>query len=908
MDIKLTPQITPDIGERLSPQITATLQGYIGRGASGFEINGDGNLIVTMTDGQKIDLGRVKGDQGATITSIEQTSQSGEYTTYTITLSDGQTFDFEVKAAVGPEGPQGQPGRDGKDGTSVTHSWSGTRLTVTSASGTSSADLVGPAGKDGQDGAAGKDGYTPVKGKDYFDGAAGKDGVGIQSVVQTQTGTTDGGTNIITVTKTDGTKSTFTVKNGSRGSDGSDGKDGSDGVGIQSVVQTQTSNADGGSNVITVTKTDNTKSTFTVKNGSRGSDGEDGKDGSDGVGIQSVTQTVTSTEDGGSNVITVTKTDGGTSTFTVKNGSKGSTGPAGNDGQDGVSVTHKWDGTKLTISSASGTSSADLKGDTGSGFKVLDYYASLSALQSAVPNPSEGDAYGVGAAEPYDIYIYGKTSGWVNNGPLQGAKGDTGPAGQDGISVTHSWSGTTLNITSASGTSSANLVGPAGKDGAAGKDGEDGVGVQSVVQTTTSAEDGGTNVITVTKTDGTTSTFSVKNGSRGSQGQKGDTGGQGVPGNDGVGIKSVVQTTTSNSDGGENVITVTKTDNTTSTFKVKNGSRGSTGETGPKGDDGVSARHSWNGSVLSVTSASGTSSADLRGPAGQDGDTGPAGNDGVGIKSVTQTTTSSADGGENVITVTKTDNTTSTFKVKNGSKGSDGAAGKDGTSVTHSWNGTTLSVTSASGTTSADLRGPAGQDGGTGPAGKDGKDGTSVTHSWSGTTLNVTSASGTSSANLKGDKGDTGSSGSDGVGIKSVTQTTTSNADGGSNVITVTKTDNTTSTFTVKNGSKGSDGATGPAGPAGSWTQYTGTLSSTSWADSSGYKSQTITISGLKASYDVSPDFDVVLSGTDAAADAELIAAFGLISVATTGANSLTAKCVGDAPSINIPIIVRVQE
>ena len=48
--------------------------------------------------------------------------------------------------------------------------------------------------------------------------------------------------------------------------------------------------------------------------------------------------------------------------------------------------------------------------------------------------------------------------------------------------------------------------------------------------------------------------------------------------------------------------------------------------------------------------------------------------------------------------------------------------------------------------------------------------------------------------------------GEDGVGIKSVVQTTTSSADGGSNVITVTKTDNTTSTFTVKNGSKGNKG------------------------------------------------------------------------------------------------------
>lgn len=76
-----------------------------------------------------------------------------------------------------------------------------------------------------------------------------------------------------------------------------------------------------------------------------------------------------------------------------------------------------------------------------------------------------------------------------------------------------------------------------GTDGAPGADGADGVGIQSVVQTTTSAEDGGTNVITVTKTDGTTSTFRVKNGSKGSDGvpgKDGANGADGQPGTDGV--------------------------------------------------------------------------------------------------------------------------------------------------------------------------------------------------------------------------------------------------------------------------------------------------------------------------------------------------------------------------------------
>lgn len=70
--------------------------------------------------------------------------------------------------------------KGGEDGTSVTHSWDGTVLTITSASGTTSVDLKGEKGETGlqgiqgepgspgKDGEAGKDGYTPVKGKDYY--------------------------------------------------------------------------------------------------------------------------------------------------------------------------------------------------------------------------------------------------------------------------------------------------------------------------------------------------------------------------------------------------------------------------------------------------------------------------------------------------------------------------------------------------------------------------------------------------------------------------------------------------------------------------------------------------------------------------------------------------------------------
>ena len=112
------------------------------------------------------------------------------------------------------------------------------------------------------------------------------------------------------------------------------------------------------------------------------------------------------------------------------------------------------------------------KGDTGSGFKVLGYYATAAALSAAVANPEAGMAYGVGTAEPYDIYIYDSVSkSWKNNGPLQGAKGDTGV----GVaSVTFDDDVMTVNLTSGAHYSSGSLRGPQGVKGDAGAKGDPG--------------------------------------------------------------------------------------------------------------------------------------------------------------------------------------------------------------------------------------------------------------------------------------------------------------------------------------------------------------------------------------------------------------------------------------------------
>lgn len=106
----------------------------------------------------------------------------------------------------------GSRGSAGADGVSATHSWDGTTLTVTSASGTSSADLKGDKGD------VGAAGYTPVKGKDYFDG---KDGTNV-SVASVSESAEDGGSNVVTFS--DG--KTLMVRNGKAGTNGRNGSDG----------------------------------------------------------------------------------------------------------------------------------------------------------------------------------------------------------------------------------------------------------------------------------------------------------------------------------------------------------------------------------------------------------------------------------------------------------------------------------------------------------------------------------------------------------------------------------------------------------------------------------------------------------------------------------------------------------
>lgn len=90
---------------------------------------------------------------------------------------------------------------------------------------------------------------------------------------------------------------------------------------------------------------------------------------------------------------------------------------------------------------------------------------------------------------------------------------------------------------------------------------------------------------------------------------------------------------------------------------------------------------------------------------------------------------------------------------------------------------------------------------------------------------------------------------------------------------------------------------------------YSATLTASSWTTSGAWKTQTVSVTGLKATYNAAPFVDVTLTGTDATGDAELAAAWLGISetlIADTAANSITIKfpATVDTPTVNIPITI----
>ena len=173
--------------------------------------------------------------------------------------------------------------------------------------------------------------------------------------------------------------------------------------------------------------------------------------------------------------------------------------------------------------------------------------------------------------------------------------------------------------------------------------------------------------------------------------------------------------------------------------------------------------------------------------------------DGRGIKSITKTST---DGLVDTYTILYTDNTTSTFTVTNGAKGSDGVGIKSvsKTSTEGLVDTYTIELTNGTKTTFTVTNGKDGR--GITDISKTSTDGLVDTYTITYTDNTTSTFTVTNGA----DGGGGGGTGADGRGIVSITKTDT---EGLVDTYTITYTDNTTSTFSVTNGKDGQKGADG---------------------------------------------------------------------------------------------------
>ena len=249
------------------------------------------------------------------------------------------------------------------------------------------------------------------------------------------------------------------------------GEKGDPGVGISKIEKTNTV---GLQDVYTIYYTNGAETSFVVTNGKDGSgdgnsgDGGSGLTGADGRGITCIAK---SGSNGLIDTYVIYYTDGETSTFSVTNGATGSPGEKGEQGEDGKSAYQIW---------------LDL-GNSGS---EADFIAWLKGKDGA--DGIQGNKGDTGV-------------GWVS--ASAGTSYDEGEYTVTPVTFTKTNNTTsTINVRAKNGSSGEGN----GSSGEGNGSGEDCRSIDKIEKTST---DGLVDTYTIYYTDGTTSTFTVTNGS-----------------------------------------------------------------------------------------------------------------------------------------------------------------------------------------------------------------------------------------------------------------------------------------------------------------------------------------------------------------------------------------------------------
>lgn len=146
-------------------------------------------------------------------------------------------------------------------------------------------------------------------------------------------------------------------------------------------------------------------------------------------------------------------------------GKDGANGQPGTDGADGVSVTHKWVGTVLEVTSAAGTSSVDLKGEKGE----VGATGPQGEQGPQGEKGDKGDKGDTGAAGPQGEP--GKDGEQGEQG-IQGPKGDRGDTGATGATGPQGDKGEKGDKGDTGPKGDTGATGPQGPTGAKGADGK----------------------------------------------------------------------------------------------------------------------------------------------------------------------------------------------------------------------------------------------------------------------------------------------------------------------------------------------------------------------------------------------------------------------------------------------------